>query len=51
VKGESGQPDTVDIQGDVGDEAACLIASEFKIPEEKITLAEGGAMKKGSSKK
>jgi len=46
VKGEPGQPDTVDIQGDFEDEVIQLIVENFKeIPKKKISVVEGGKVK------
>lgn len=52
VKGENGAPDTVDIQGDFGEEVIEHICDEFKdVPREKCTIADGGTKKKGKSTK
>jgi len=46
VKGEQGQPDTVDIQGDFEDEVIQLLVENFKeIPKKKISIVEGGKVK------
>jgi len=46
VKGEQGQPDTVDIQGDFEDEVIQLIVENFKeVPKKKISVVEGGKVK------
>jgi len=46
VKGEPGQPDTVDIQGDFEDEVVQLLVENFKeIPKKKISVVEGGKVK------
>jgi len=52
VKGEMGQPDTVDIQGDFEDEVVDLIMQEYKeIPRSKFTInRDGGTKKKGKAK-
>jgi len=47
VKGDNGQPDSVDVQGDCEEELVDLLVAEYKIPEEKITMLEGGTKKKG----
>lgn len=47
VKGDNGQPDTVDVQGDCEYDLVELIMAEYKIPEEKISMLEGGTKKKG----
>merc|ERR1711879_353716 len=49
VKGDAGQPDTVDVQGDFEDEVVDLIVDEFKLPRAKVVLLEGGTKKKGKS--
>jgi density-regulated protein DRP1 len=49
VKGENGQPDTVDVQGDFEEEIVDLIVEDFKIPGEKVVYLEGGTKKKGKS--
>jgi len=47
-KGEAGQPDSVDIQGDVEYDIVELLEKEYSnIPADKITVAEGGTKKKG----
>merc|ERR1712013_486672 len=40
VKGDAGQPDTVDVQGDFEDEVVDLIVDEFKLPRAKVVLLE-----------
>uniref|UniRef100_A0A7S1AGL4 SUI1 domain-containing protein n=1 Tax=Noctiluca scintillans TaxID=2966 RepID=A0A7S1AGL4_NOCSC len=50
VKGESGQPDSVDIQGDFEDEVIDLIVDEYDAPRNKILVVDGGTKKKGKSK-
>mmetsp|Transcript_24206 Transcript_24206/g.53723 ORF Transcript_24206/g.53723 Transcript_24206/m.53723 type:complete len:225 (-) Transcript_24206:205-879(-) len=51
VKGDTGQPDTVDIQGDFEEEVIEIITKEFgAVPRAKIVLAEGGTKKKGKGK-
>lgn len=51
VKGDPGQSDSVDIQGDFEVEVIEAIQAEYKdIPRSKFTIAEGGNKKKGKSK-
>lgn len=46
VKGEQGQPDCVEIQGDFEEEVITLLVENFKeIPRRKVTIAEGGKVK------
>eukprot|EP00812_Abedinium_dasypus_P015954 NODE_9624_length_334_cov_133.516129.p4 GENE.NODE_9624_length_334_cov_133.516129~~NODE_9624_length_334_cov_133.516129.p4 ORF type:complete len:61 (+),score=32.55 NODE_9624_length_334_cov_133.516129:3-185(+) len=40
-------PQSVDIQGDFGDEAVELICAEFKVPEEKVSILMDATKKKG----
>merc|ERR1712224_793120 len=47
VKGENGQPDTVDIQGDFEEEVIDLIVKEFNIDRGKCSFVDGGTKKKG----
>lgn len=48
VKGEPGQPDTVDIQGDFEEEVIDLIVENFKeVARSKIKIEEGGTKKAG----
>merc|ERR1712137_1426475 len=49
VKGDNGQPDTVDVQGDFEEEVVDLIVDEFKLPRAKVVFLEGGTKKKGKS--
>jgi len=47
-KGEAGQPDSVDIQGDVEYDIVELLEKEYSnIPADKITIAAEGTKKKG----
>mmetsp|Transcript_86929 Transcript_86929/g.230227 ORF Transcript_86929/g.230227 Transcript_86929/m.230227 type:complete len:230 (-) Transcript_86929:260-949(-) len=50
VKGDNGLPDSVDIQGDFGDEVIEQLCDKFKIPKEKCTLSDGGTKKAGKKK-
>lgn len=47
VKGDCGQPDTVDIQGDAEDDLLELLVKEYKIPANKISFVDGGTKKGG----
>merc|ERR1711957_105949 len=48
VKGECGQPDSVDIQGDFEDEVIDMICDVFKkVPRDKITCEFGGSKRGG----
>merc|ERR1712039_127540 len=51
VKGDPGQPDCVDIQGDFEEEVIDCIVAEFKsVPREKVTILDAGTKKKGKPK-
>jgi len=51
VKGDPGQPDSVDIQGDFDHDLIELCQKEYKdIPREKFTIVDGGTKKKGKGK-
>uniref|UniRef100_A0A7S2LRU2 SUI1 domain-containing protein n=1 Tax=Zooxanthella nutricula TaxID=1333877 RepID=A0A7S2LRU2_9DINO len=51
VKGDPGQPDSVDIQGDFEEELIDLCEKEYKeIPRAKFTIVEGGTKKKGKGR-
>mmetsp|Transcript_14423 Transcript_14423/g.26584 ORF Transcript_14423/g.26584 Transcript_14423/m.26584 type:complete len:258 (+) Transcript_14423:53-826(+) len=51
VKGDAGQPDSVDIQGDFEDEVCDLIVENFKeVPRDKIVSLAEGTKKKGKAK-
>mmetsp|Transcript_19909 Transcript_19909/g.46326 ORF Transcript_19909/g.46326 Transcript_19909/m.46326 type:complete len:254 (+) Transcript_19909:84-845(+) len=51
VKGDAGQPDSVDIQGDFEEEVVDLLAENFKeVPRDKIVLLAEGTKKKGKAK-
>jgi len=48
VKGDNGQPDYIEIQGDFEEEVIDVVQSEHKdIDRKKFTVAEGGTKKKG----
>jgi len=51
VKGDNGQPDFIEIQGDFEEEVIDVVQGEYKdVERKKFIIAEGGTKKKGKSK-